>query len=124
MNGLWSWDFGLCASSKIESLTPKTNSRHPSSFLLYPFFRAWCNASIRVLETRGDSSILSSRTKDSGDFRFPIANWARLPGRNSAIGNQKSAMTSGDDVAGNMRDFQPRFESSNLSLRSNLKFKM
>src|SRR6185369_5699385 len=45
--GLWTLDFGL-----------------PSSLLFYPlFFRVWCNASIRVLETRGDSSILSSRTK-------------------------------------------------------------
>ena len=37
---------------------------HPSSLLLYPFpSGVWCNAGIRVLGTRGDSSILSSPTK-------------------------------------------------------------
>jgi hypothetical protein len=50
----------------------------------------WCNVSIRVLGTRGDSSTLSSPTK-------PF---------------------SGSDVAGNMRVFQTRLESSNLSFRS------
>ena len=35
---------------------------HPSAFILF-LFGVWCNASIRVLGTRGDSSILSSPTK-------------------------------------------------------------
>lgn len=35
--------------------------------------------------------------------------------RQSEIGNWQSAMTCGSDVAGNMRVFQTRFESSNLS---------
>src|SRR5262249_11308098 len=42
---------------------------HPSSFLLHPFHSGvWCNASIRVLGTRGDSSILSSPTKSNASL--------------------------------------------------------
>jgi hypothetical protein len=40
--------------------------------------------------------------------------------RQLEIGNRKSAMPCGSDVAGNMRVFQTRFESSNLSFRSNI----
>jgi hypothetical protein len=157
------------------------------SFLL--FFGVWCNASIRVLGTRGDSSILSTPTTFIAKFQLPIFDWPFHSRIKSAIANQKSAMplapvaqleecdasnvevagssparspnliwrkvdslrvptkdltpqpsgggypkpapherrkltacaTSGSDVAGNMRVFQTRFESSNLSFRSNLR---
>ena len=50
---------------------------HPSSLLLHPLFsRVWCNASIRVLETRGDSSILSSRTRKISNGRSQISEFA------------------------------------------------
>ena len=95
------------------------------------FIGVWCNASIRVLGTRGDSSILSSPTK-----RFaPVAQWKERdasnveaagpsPARSSKISphNQRGPpglRIHGSDVAGNMRVFQTRLESSNLSFRSN-----
>ena len=74
-------------------------------------FEVWCNASIRVLGTRGDSSTLSSLTKHT-----------------SPINPQPKARvtliraTRGSDVAGNMRVFQiPTCRDSNLSFRSNLR---
>src|SRR6185437_4558331 len=56
---------GVCQRMKDEGGRMKSTFviplliLHPSSF----FFGVWCNASIRVLGTRGDSSILSSPTK-------------------------------------------------------------
>ena len=38
--------------------------------------RVWCNASIRVLETRGDSSTLSTRTKKISNGRSQISEFA------------------------------------------------
>ena len=142
-----------------------------TSFCLFTFsfllaFGVWCNASIRVLGTRGDSSTLSSPTTFIAKFQLPIFDWPFHSRIKSAIANQKSAMplapvaqmeerdasnvevagpsparssirvnkrshpttkarvtltcaTSGSDVAGNMRVFQTRFESSSLSFRSN-----
>src|SRR6185437_1240360 len=55
---------GVCQRMKDEGGRVKSTFviplliLHPSSF----FFGVWCNASIRVLGTRGDSSILSSPT--------------------------------------------------------------
>ena len=50
-----------------SSLTWRTNS-----------IGVWCNASIRVLGTRGDSSILSSPTKSIANCQFAIADWVSL----------------------------------------------
>ena len=47
----------------------------------------WCNASIRVLGTRGDSSTLSSPTKHIANCRFAIADW---PFTSNQLGNQQS----------------------------------
>jgi hypothetical protein len=139
----------------------------------------WCNASIRVLGTRGDSSTLSSPTKRASPFylfaqlvqdtalltlRTPVRirydapiflrfysstgrarrferrgcrfescqefQFAAAPlvvnlrDQNDLTPQPKGAgtltcATRGSDVAGNMRVFQIRFESSKLSFRSN-----
>ena len=57
-------------------------------------FGVWCNASIRVLGTRGDSSILFSPTNRIADCQLPTADWppadlATLPERS----NRQSAIT-------------------------------
>ena len=133
---------------------------------LYQFithFGVWCNASIRVLGTRGDSSILSSPTKvhrwsnglrhgvanaeipvriryDAPNVFAPVAQWKSATLRTSRLRVQvlpgvpiselkilapppkaRSIVvcaTCGSDVAGNMRVFQTRLESSNLSFRT------
>ena len=128
-----------------SSLTWRTNS-----------IGVWCNASIRVLGTRGDSSILSSPTKpipnsasrNSSASLVQLAQDTALPALRhrfesgtmlqislrscSSTGRvrrferrgcgfdpcQEFQTLRGSDVAGNMRVFQTRFESSNLSFRS------
>lgn len=52
-------------------------------------FGVWCNASIRVLETRGDSSTLSSPTKVIADFQLLIVDWFLMANQ---IGNRKSTI--------------------------------
>jgi hypothetical protein len=47
----------------FDSLQAHRRGRAHSVHRLHFFLRVWCNASIRVLGTRGESSILSTRTK-------------------------------------------------------------
>src|SRR5260370_42202808 len=74
----------------------------------------WCNASIRVLGTRGDSSILSSPTKVIADCQLPISNWlvALHTNRQSEINNRQCFCSCSS--TGRVRRFERRgcgFES-------------
>src|SRR5216684_2971492 len=78
-----------CVSGQIESRHLPLKQGIVSSSLTWGTnsIGVWCNASIRVLGTRGDSSTLSSPTKDIANCRFAIADW---PFTQNQIGNRKS----------------------------------